>query len=126
MEAGVNLLDASLFTQRREHEVFRALRDSAPVFFHRENNGPGFYAVTRYADVANVLKNPDIFCNGKGTQIQDRRAEGHGAPSIHNLDAPRHLKLRGAALPGMRREVLDRLEPQTADRSRTHRRLSAQ
>jgi cytochrome P450 len=112
METAVNLLDASLFTQRREHEVFRALRDSAPVFFHRENNGPGFYAVTRYADVVNVLKSPDIFCNGKGTQIQDRRAEGHGAPSIHNLDAPRHSKLRGAALPGMRREVLDRLEPQ--------------
>lgn len=112
METAVNLLDASLFTQRREHEVFKVLRDSAPVFFHREDDGPGFYAVTRYTDVTQVLKSPDIFCNGKGTQIKDRRAEGHGAPSIHNLDGPRHSKLRGAALPGMRREVLDRLEPQ--------------
>src|ERR1700721_2471995 len=112
METAVNLLGSILFHHPREHEVFRALRDSAPVFFHRENNGPGFYAVTRYADVVNVLKSPDVFCNGKGTQIQDRRAEGHGAPSIHNLDAPRHSKLRSAALPGMRREVLDRLEPQ--------------
>jgi cytochrome P450 len=112
MRAAINLLDASLFTERREHGVFQQLRDDAPVFFHSEPNGPGFYAVTRYADVSKVLKSPEVYCNGKGTQIQDRRAEGHGAPSIHNLDAPRHLKLRSAALPAMRREVLDRLRPQ--------------
>jgi cytochrome P450 len=112
MSEAINLLDASLFTARREHEVFRRLRDVNPVYFHPEPNGPGFYAVTRHADASEVLRNPAAYCNGKGTQIQDKRAEGHGAPSIHNLDAPRHAKLRGAAVPGMRREVLSRLEPQ--------------
>jgi cytochrome P450 len=112
MSEAINLLDASLFTERREHDVFRRLRDSAPVYFHPEPNGPGFYAVTRHANASEVLRNPAAYCNGKGTQIQDKRAEGHGAPSIHNLDAPRHAKLRGAAVPGIRREVLDRLEPQ--------------
>jgi cytochrome P450 len=112
MSEAINLLDASLFTQRREHDVLRRLRDSAPVYFHPEPNGPGFYAVTRHADASEVLRSPAAYCNGKGTQIQDKRAEGHGAPSIHNLDAPRHAKLRGAAVPGIRREVLYRLEPQ--------------
>ena len=112
MSEAINLLDASLFTARREHEVFRRLRDSDPVYFHPEPNGPGFYAVTRHADASEVLRNPAAYCNGKGTQIQDKRAEGHGAPSIHNLDVPRHSKLRGAAVPGVRREVLNRLEPQ--------------
>jgi cytochrome P450 len=112
MSEAINLLDASLFTERREHEVFRRLRDSDPVYFHPEPNGPGFYAVTRHADASEVLRNPTTYCNGKGTQIQDKRAEGHGAPSIHNLDAPRHAKLRSAAVPGIRREVLNRLEPQ--------------
>jgi cytochrome P450 len=112
MSEAINLLDASLFTGRREHEVFRRLRDSDPVYFHPEPNGPGFYAVTRHADASEVLRNPTAYCNGKGTQIQDKRAEGHGAPSIHNLDAPRHAKLRSAAVPGIRREVLNRLEPQ--------------
>jgi cytochrome P450 len=112
MSEAINLLDVSLFTQRREHEIFRRLRDSDPVYFHPEPNGPGFYAVTRHADASEVLRNPAAYCNGKGTQIQDKRAEGHGAPSIHNLDAPRHSKLRGAAVPGVRREVLNRLEPQ--------------
>ena len=100
MSEAINLLDASLFTERREHAVFRRLRDSNPVYFHPEPNGPGFYAVTRHADASEVLRNPAAYCNGKGTQIQDKRAEGHGAPSIHNLDAPRHAKLRGAAVPG--------------------------
>jgi cytochrome P450 len=112
MSEAVNLLDASLFKERREHDVFRRLRDSDPVYFHPEPDGPGFYAVTRHEDVAGILLNPATFCNGKGTQIKDKRAEGHGAPSIHNLDAPRHAKLRGAAVPGVRREVLRRLEPQ--------------
>jgi cytochrome P450 len=105
----IDLLDVSLFTQRREHDVFKTLRDTAPVYFHPEPGGPGFHVVTRHADVSDVLRNPEIYCNGKGTQIQDRRAEGHGAPSIHNLDAPRHAKLRAAVLPGIRREVLDRV-----------------
>jgi cytochrome P450 len=112
MSEAINLLDVSLFTQRREHEIFRRLRDSDPVYFHPEPNGPGFYAVTRHADASEVLRNPATYCNVKGTQIQDKRAEGHGAPSIHNLDAPRHSKLRGAAVPGIRRDVLNRLEPQ--------------
>ena len=109
MSKTIDLLDVSLFTQRREHDVFKTLRDTAPVYFHAEPGGPGFHVVTRHADVSDVLRNPEIYCNGKGTQIQDRRAEGHGAPSIHNLDAPRHAKLRAAALPGIRREVLDRV-----------------
>lgn len=109
MSKTIDLLDVSLFTQRREHDVFKTLRDTAPVYFHPEPEGPGFHVVTRHADVSDVLRNPEIYCNGKGTQIQDRRAEGHGAPSIHNLDAPRHAKLRAAALPGIRREVLDRV-----------------
>jgi cytochrome P450 len=112
MSEAINLLDTSLFTQRREHEIFRRLRDSDPVYFHPEPDGPGFYAVTRHADASEVLRNPAAYCNVKGTQIQDKRAEGHGAPSIHNLDAPRHSKLRGAAVPGIRRDVLNRLEPQ--------------
>src|SRR6201987_2945693 len=112
MSETINLLDASLFTARREHEGFRGLRDSNPVYFHPEPNGPGFSALTRHADASEVLRNPGAYCNGKGTQIQDKRAEDHGAPSIHNLDAPRHAKLRSAAVPGIRREVLNRLEPQ--------------
>src|ERR1700722_19143615 len=112
MSGSINLLDVSLFTERREHAVFQTLRDKAPVYFHPEQNGQGFYAVTRHADVITVMRNPEIYCNGQGTQIQNKRAEGHGAPSIHNLDAPRHPKLRGVAVPGVRREVLNRLEPQ--------------
>jgi cytochrome P450 len=82
------------------------------VYFHPEPDGPGFHVVTRHADVSEVLRNPAIYCNGKGTQIQDRRAEGHGAPSLHNLDAPRHPRLRAVAMPGISRDVIDRIAPE--------------
>ena len=112
MSKAIDLLDVSLFTQRREHDVFKMLRDTAPVYFHPQPDGPGFHVVTRHADVSEVLRNPTIYCNGKGTQIQDRRAEGRGAPSLHNLDAPRHSRLRAVAMPGISREVLDRIAPE--------------
>jgi cytochrome P450 len=115
MAEQINLLDVALFQQGREHEVFRHLRDAAPVYFHPEPAGRGFHAITRHADVSEVLLKPDVYINGQGTQIADKRAEGHGAPSIHNLDAPRHSKLRAAAMPAFRREVFDRITPTTRE-----------
>ena len=110
--APFNLLDVTLFTGRREHDVFKRLRDAHPVYFHPEHDGgPGFYAVTRHADAVKVLQAPDIFISGKGTQIKDKRGEGHGAPSIHNMDPPRHAKMRAKAMPGFRREILDAMAP---------------
>jgi cytochrome P450 len=109
--SAINLLDVALFTERREQDVFKKLRDEHPVYFHPEPDGPGFHAVTRYSDVSEVLRASETFINGKGTQIRDKRAEGHGAPSIHNMDAPRHAKVRGKAIPGIKREVLDRMVP---------------
>jgi cytochrome P450 len=107
----INLLDVSLFTENREHAAFRVLRDEAPVYFNPEEDGPGFFAVTRYADVSEILLSPERFSSAKGTQIKDRRAEGHGAASIHNSDPPYHTKLRDVALPGIRKNVMDSLRP---------------
>jgi cytochrome P450 len=109
--SAINLLDVSLFTERREHDVFKTLRDEQRIYFHPEPDGPGFHVVTRYSDVAEILQAPETFINGKGTQIRDKRAEGHGAPSIHNMDAPRHAKMRGKAIPGIKRDVLDCMAP---------------
>ena len=103
----INLLDPALFVARQEHDLFARLRAEDPVHFHAEaDGGPGFWAVTRYDDCKEMLLNHEVFINGKGTQIKDKRAEGHGAPSIHNMDAPRHAKMRARGLAGIRRSHL--------------------
>jgi cytochrome P450 len=107
----IDLLDVTLFTERREHDAFRALRRDDPVHFNPEPNGPGFYAVMRHADVLDVVRDAARFSSARGTQIADVRAEGTGYPSLHNSDPPLHGKLREIGQPGFRKKRLDEIEP---------------
>jgi cytochrome P450 len=95
--ADVDLLDHDLFVEREPWEVFELLQREAPVFWHREPDGPGFWCVTKYDDVLHVLKNWEIFSSEVG-----------GAATIHDLpedvlaarrnfmetDPPRHTQFR--------------------------------
>ena len=53
----------------------------------------------------------DRFISGKGTQIADKRAEGHGAPSVHNADRPIHTQLRKAGQSALRRPMIEARRP---------------
>jgi cytochrome P450 len=89
---------------RREidrYELFRRLRDEHPVSFHREAqidgfpHGPGFWAVTRFADVRAVSRDPETFCNGQGYLVVDLPTElGEFYGSMLHMDAPRHTRMR--------------------------------
>jgi len=82
-------------------DLFRLLRDEAPVAFTPEPEipgfpqGPGFWSVTRYADVMHVSRHPDLFCSGRGTNVIDLPVEvSEFMGSMINMDAPRHTRLR--------------------------------
>lgn len=106
----VDLLDLSMFASSREHAAFRLLRDTAPVAYNPEPDGPGFWSLTRYDHVSGAARDHHQFLSGNGTQIQDRRAEGHGHPSVHNSDPPLHGQLRNVVLPGLSRQAVQRRE----------------
>jgi len=110
-----NLLDVNVFAQSREFEIFKRLRDEAPVYFHPEVNGPGFYAVTRYDDVVSVLRNHTVFASGQGTQIANRKAEGYGTASVHNSDPPYHTHLRNVILPKLGPAAVKSIEPKVRE-----------
>jgi cytochrome P450 len=58
--------------------------------------GPGYYALDRYADVVEASRHPDVFCSGKGaTSIPDLPSEfNEYFGSMINIDDPRHARLR--------------------------------
>jgi cytochrome P450 len=57
--------------------------------------GPGFWALTRYADVMQVSRDPDTFHSAPSTTIGDIPAEiAEWLGSMINMDAPKHTKLR--------------------------------
>jgi cytochrome P450 len=102
----IDLLDLAPFEATREHEVFSELRASPGLYFNPEDDGEGFWSATRYGDVVAAARDHRLFVSGEGTQIRNRRAEGHGAPSVHNADPPLHGRLRAVAMPGLSREAI--------------------
>ena len=99
--AQVDLSDLGPFIAGREHELFRIIREHDPLHWNEEPNGPGFWSLTRYADLITVIDDPATYVNGQGTQIPSRRVEGH-TPTVHNTDPPRHSELRRVATPHLR------------------------
>jgi cytochrome P450 len=100
--------------------VFQTLRRERPISFHEESEvpeglpverGPGFWALSKHADVLHVSKHPELFCSGRGTNIGDMPQpllEYMG--SIINMDDPRHLRLRSIVSRGFTPRMVARAE----------------
>jgi cholest-4-en-3-one 26-monooxygenase len=100
--APVDLMDLSLFAESREDVAFDLLRDTDPVHWNAPSDrGPGFWALTRYADVKEAAGDHERLSSASGTQIMDRKVEGKLA-SLHNMDDPEHAALRRVAVPHLR------------------------
>src|SRR5215217_1565993 len=93
----IDLSDHDAFVDAVPYDWFRTLRREAPVYFNPEPDGPGFYAVTRYADIREVHRNVDVFSSEiGGTSLEDLDEEQLEArKSMIDMDPPRHDELRG-------------------------------
>jgi cytochrome P450 len=108
-------------------DALRHLREHEPIAFFEEPpsplpafpSGPGFFALTRYADIVEVSRKPDLFCSGEGTTIRDQPPfvrEMFG--SIVNLDDPRHARMRRIVAYGFTPKALERLLGQLGRQAR--------
>lgn len=95
MDAAVDLLSATTFANGQPHDVFRRLRDDAPLYRHAEPSGPGFWAVTRYDDVKMIGRDPDTFSSEPTVMIVDESAiEIADHKMMLMADPPYHTRLR--------------------------------
>jgi cytochrome P450 len=102
--AGIDLSDTAFWGRPPEERAaaFAALRGlERPAFFAEPETpftekGPGYYALVRYADVAEASRHADVFCSGQGTtSIPDLPVEfNEYFGSMINMDDPRHARLR--------------------------------
>jgi methyl-branched lipid omega-hydroxylase len=97
--------------------AFATLRAERPVSFHEEPEleflpkGPGYWALTRHADILEASRRPDLFCSGRGSNIGDLPQpllEFFG--SMINMDDPRHARLRRIVSRGFTPRVIERAE----------------
>jgi len=102
--AGIDLSDTAFWSWSLADRAaaFALLRALPQPQFYAEpevpfsEKGPGYYALVRYADVAEASRHPEVFCSGKGaTNIVDLPAEfNEYFGSMINMDDPRHARLR--------------------------------
>lgn len=109
-----DIFDPDVYVRGVPHEAFRRLRAEAPVYFHPEPGGPGFWAVTKYQDVVTVSRDPGRFSSHRGgTNIQDYPPENLSTIQLLmlNMDPPQHNKFRRLVSTGFTPRMVARLEP---------------
>lgn len=101
----VNLSDPEVFSRHGGYtfEAFRKMREEAPIMWHPEELGRGFWALSAYELVKQVELDPVRFSSQKGGILMNYGMEGvprhpllHASSlnSLINLDRPFHTPLR--------------------------------
>jgi len=118
----INLVDPDVYARGgAPHEQFAWLRQHAPVFWHDEGGGPGwpgFWAVTRHADVTRIIRHPEIFSSAPRTaafrEWSDPAVERMRVMMI-NMDPPQHSRLRAFVNRGFTPRMIGRLQDHITD-----------
>ncbi|MFW6093837.1 MAG: cytochrome P450 [Pseudomonadota bacterium] len=95
----IDLLSTRSFDQGHPVEQYHWLQENAPVYWHEEPDGPGFWAVTRHADVADIGRDPATFSSEPTIMIADPAAgSAIDASGEHKMmlmmDPPAHTRYR--------------------------------
>src|SRR5437763_3163350 len=98
----VHLSDPGFWLRPDREAVFEMLRRERPVSWQPEpacswspHGGRGYWAVTRWADVRLVSRDPETFGSGLGTEIVDQPVEvARTFAGMLNMDDPEHRALR--------------------------------
>jgi len=110
----VDLYSPDVYTGRLPHDLFKLLRHEAPVYWHREPDGPGYWALTKYDDIVAVSQDSATFSSARmGTNIDDPSPDGLAMIQrfMLNMDPPRHTVYRRLVATGFTPAMIRRLEP---------------
>jgi cholest-4-en-3-one 26-monooxygenase len=114
----IDLLDRDRFTRGVPHEWFTYLRRHAPVYKHPEPEGPGFWVITRHADVCAVGKDAREYSSDQerggvvGLEEVPGREEFQGAGKLMlTMDPPDHTRYRKLVNKGFTPRMIGQLEP---------------
>ena len=98
MAPAINLIDPEYFAAHgHPWDQYEWLRANAPVFWHDEPDGPGFWAITKYDDIRAISRTPKIFSSYEtGVMLPDPDPMGLYAQRLMmlNMDPPQHDRFK--------------------------------
>ncbi len=111
---------ANTWSREAPHDQFDLLRRDAPVFWHDEPNGSGFWAITKHADVKKISRDPRTFSSALGSTFipdQDEETLMMLRLSVLNMDDPQHTRYRNIVAKGFTPRVIAKLVEDTNARA---------
>ncbi len=116
----IDLLDRDRFTQGIPHEWFAWMRENEPVFHHDEPDGPGFWVVSRHADVVTCNRDAKAFSSDSDNggvldleerELSDMEKNQGDAKLMLMMDPPAHTRYRKLVNRGFTPRMIGMLEP---------------
>jgi cholest-4-en-3-one 26-monooxygenase len=109
----IDLTDPENFVSGVPHEWFAYLRDKAPVWWHEEEDGPGFWCITKYDDCVTVNRDHERFSSArKATFIWELPEEAIEQQRLMmlNMDPPLHTRYRRLVNKGFTPRMVNQLQ----------------
>ena len=127
----LDLTNPDNFDDGFPHAYFKHLRAHAPISFAPEpagvnrvlgtdGPGPGFWVITRHADVIHISKRPKLFSSYDGTNIPTLPPDqlARLRTIMLNMDPPQHVKYRSLVRRGFTPRMISGMEPHMREASR--------
>jgi cholest-4-en-3-one 26-monooxygenase len=119
--ADIDLTNPDAFVAGVPHEWFTRLRREAPVYWHRETDGPGFWAVTSFDDFVAVNRDWERYSSMRGAVFMWDMPEDALEQQrllMLNMDPPLHTRYRLLINKGFTPRMVNALEDTMRDRTR--------
>jgi cholest-4-en-3-one 26-monooxygenase len=108
----IDLTDSEPFADGVPHDLFAFLRENAPVWWHEEADGPGFWAVTSHAACTQVNRDFEHFSSArKATYIWELLEDDLAQQQMLmlNMDPPLHTRYRRLVNKGFTPRMVNQL-----------------
>ena len=116
MDPEINLIDQDTYQRGgAPHDQFAWLRSNDPVHWHADGGDPewpGFWAVTRHADVGHISRHPEIFSSSRRLVLFAETPESDIEMQrlmMLNMDPPQHTRQRSFVNRGFTPRMIARL-----------------
>ena len=107
------LLDGA-FPAADPYPLFARLRAEAPVAWCED---PGFWSVSRMADVLTVATDTTTFCSSQGILLMEIGTTYDSPPTMMHTDPPEHTAYRALVSPPLRKRVVEQMQTAVRDRA---------
>ncbi len=114
----IDLVSPDSFAAGHPHDQYDWLRENAPVYWHEEADGTGFWVLSRYADVYETGRNHQVFSSEPTVMMQDPPPGSEQMMGEYqmmlNMDPPKHTAFRTLIRGEFAREPAGRMQTRIA------------